>query len=136
MYSYYYVSCFNNQLYNLQLLCPNCHTLTENYRGKNKKHNNKNTCATCGIKIQKNSKQCTKCLGWYPKTTDYFYENKTNKTDGLFPYCKKCSGEKAQNWQDENIDRSILPEMGIEFITEKLEKRFWSKADIQGENDC
>lgn len=23
----------NNQLENLQLLCPNCHTLTENYRG-------------------------------------------------------------------------------------------------------
>ena len=26
----------NNKLENLQLLCPNCHALTENYRGKNK----------------------------------------------------------------------------------------------------
>jgi hypothetical protein len=25
----------NNELTNLQLLCPNCHALTENYRGKN-----------------------------------------------------------------------------------------------------
>ena len=25
----------NNELDNLQLLCPNCHALTENYRGKN-----------------------------------------------------------------------------------------------------
>ena len=29
----------NNQLCNLQLLCPNCHTLTENYRGKNQGRN-------------------------------------------------------------------------------------------------
>lgn len=27
----------NNSLNNLQLLCPNCHSLTDNYRGKNKK---------------------------------------------------------------------------------------------------
>lgn len=28
----------NNNLSNLQLLCPNCHALTDNYRGKNKKN--------------------------------------------------------------------------------------------------
>jgi len=27
----------NNQISNLELLCPNCHALTDNYRGKNKK---------------------------------------------------------------------------------------------------
>lgn len=27
----------NNQILNLELLCPNCHALTDNYRGKNKK---------------------------------------------------------------------------------------------------
>ena len=27
----------NNVLSNLELLCPNCHALTDNYRGKNKK---------------------------------------------------------------------------------------------------
>ena len=26
----------NNELLNLELLCPNCHALTDNYRGKNK----------------------------------------------------------------------------------------------------
>lgn len=29
--------CQNNNILNLQLLCPNCHALTPNYRGKNKK---------------------------------------------------------------------------------------------------
>lgn len=27
---------YNNELNNLELLCPNCHALTDNYRGKNK----------------------------------------------------------------------------------------------------
>jgi hypothetical protein len=27
----------NNLLRNLELVCPNCHALTDNYRGKNKK---------------------------------------------------------------------------------------------------
>lgn len=32
----------NNQISNLRYLCPNCHALTETYRGKNmKKHKNK-----------------------------------------------------------------------------------------------
>lgn len=26
----------NNELDNLQLLCPNCHALTENYKGRNR----------------------------------------------------------------------------------------------------
>lgn len=30
----------NNNLENLQLLCPNCHSLTNNFRGKNQKNNN------------------------------------------------------------------------------------------------
>jgi len=31
----------DHRLPNLQLLCPNCHALTENYRGKNQRRNNK-----------------------------------------------------------------------------------------------
>lgn len=31
----------NNELNNIQLLCPNCHALTPNYRGKNKKREKK-----------------------------------------------------------------------------------------------
>ena len=32
----------NNNLENLQLLCPNCHALTNNYRGKNTRKHQKN----------------------------------------------------------------------------------------------
>jgi 5-methylcytosine-specific restriction endonuclease McrA len=31
-------NCYDNRLENLQLLCPNCHSQTENYCGKKMKH--------------------------------------------------------------------------------------------------
>lgn len=58
----------NNSETNLQLVCPNCHALTSNYRGKNKipvihkKVNRKtNTCIDCNIKVHTNSNRCYKC---------------------------------------------------------------------------
>lgn len=44
----------NNELNNLTLLCPICHYLTKNFRGKNKKNINYIVCQSCGKKIKKN----------------------------------------------------------------------------------
>ena len=52
----------NNSLDNLQMLCPNCHSQTENYCGlaNEKKHN---YCKDCGKEITENATYCNKCLG-------------------------------------------------------------------------
>lgn len=52
----------NNSLNNLQMLCPNCHSQTENYCGSanEKKHN---YCKDCGKEISEKATYCTKCLG-------------------------------------------------------------------------
>lgn len=63
---------FNNELSNLQILCPNCHSQTDNYGGKaNKKgictHSNnytyKHVCKICGKPMQRASKTglCAEC---------------------------------------------------------------------------
>ena len=50
----------DNRLENLQVLCPNCHALTDNYcLKKNKKESNK--CVICGKEISRNSKYCEEC---------------------------------------------------------------------------
>ena len=51
----------DNCLENLQLLCPNCHALTDNYRGK--KNKKKFFCKSCGNEVTKYSKSgyCNKC---------------------------------------------------------------------------
>lgn len=41
----------NNEISNLQLLCPNCHSLTENYRGRGKQVAQKETSGVEAIKF-------------------------------------------------------------------------------------
>lgn len=42
---------------------------------------------------------------WFPATTKYYYENKKNKTDGLYPECKLCSSAKFIKWTQDNRER-------------------------------
>jgi len=49
----------NNEISNLTLLCPNCHSQTDSYCGKNKKRPTK--FCECGSKIQQTSTKCRPC---------------------------------------------------------------------------
>ena len=54
----------NNVRSNLRFLCPNCHSTTETYSGKNiKKDRNQkqNTCVDCEKPILRNSVRCRRC---------------------------------------------------------------------------
>ena len=58
---------YNNELNNLQILCPNCHSLTPNHSGKKYKSIKKikikteNKCLQCDVLINKKSKICKNC---------------------------------------------------------------------------
>ena len=51
----------NNNLENLQILCPNCHSQTENYCGSANVNKTKYYCKDCGKEISKGSVYCTIC---------------------------------------------------------------------------
>ena len=54
----------DNRLENLRFLCPNCHSLTDNFCGKNRKtekNQKTNTCIDCGKIIGKGSTWCVVC---------------------------------------------------------------------------
>lgn len=53
-------------------------------------------------------KLCNTCDKWLPLTSEYFYKNKINASDGFNPYCKKCAIAKAQNWRANNKERDDL----------------------------
>lgn len=78
----------DNRLENLRFLCPNCHSLTETYCGKNKRLKNiergtaltpeqkklqkkklnfKNKCINCDSLVYRNSIRCFKCSVYVPK---------------------------------------------------------------------
>lgn len=47
----------DNRIENLQVLCPNCHSQTENFGNKKEK----NKCLDCGAEILRKSTYCKKC---------------------------------------------------------------------------
>lgn len=61
----------NNLIENIELLCPNCHSLTDTFAGKNiknkknkriNKDDSKDMCPICGKNLkQKKSKMCSEC---------------------------------------------------------------------------
>lgn len=57
----------NNDKSNLEVLCPNCHSLTENFKALNKEGrenrtvNRKNYCLDCGVEICQDSLRCRDC---------------------------------------------------------------------------
>jgi 5-methylcytosine-specific restriction endonuclease McrA len=68
----------NNTLDNLELLCPNCHALTENYRGRNINHTAAHTTEEEFVTALKNSssiRQALITIGLTPKGGNYARAN-------------------------------------------------------------
>lgn len=59
----------DHRLENLRLLCPNCHSQTETYCGRNQKKTKKENFCACGAKIGNTSKTCRKCMPQRGKAT-------------------------------------------------------------------
>ena len=62
----------NNSLDNLEMLCPNCHSQTENYCGNsNKQAKQKYYCPDCGREISKNATRCLSCASKFRGQTKF-----------------------------------------------------------------
>jgi len=106
----------NNTLENFQILCPNCHSITDNYRNKGNGEVQR-YCIDCNIEISKTAKRCCGCAGIYR-------ESKKGRIP-LCPvknYCKVCNVEisrratRCEICCKQNQERIIWPS------TEELKK--------------
>jgi hypothetical protein len=76
-------NCNNNELLNLRWLCPNCHSQTNTFRGRNRRI--KNFCK-CGTQICKESKFCLKC---FPLSRTHSVKVDLLKTKSTHPSWKR-----------------------------------------------
>ena len=68
----------NNSLDNLMILCPNCHSQTENYCGKANGSRKTNICPDCGRPILPNSRYCHVCASSHKQKIELTKEQLEN----------------------------------------------------------
>lgn len=94
----------NNTIQNLTLLCPICHSLTTNFRGKNKKQKKYIFCSKCNKEIRKNKYGlCRQCYvsQQNDNNNQQFNSNDCCKQCGVTikksksGYCRKCFYKKS-----------------------------------------
>lgn len=115
----------NNELSNLQILCPNCHSMTDNFGVYNSKRVKEPTlvCRECGIKISRHSKSglCVSCSHKYKrKNAKTRYNNrvkiicpccKTNLMNSTSTMCESCYNKKRIEKLYNIISRDNLKEL-------------------------
>lgn len=72
----------DNRIENLQILCPNCHSQTENYCSKNIKRHN--YCADCGKEIALKSTWCPQCAAKHNRVYKVDEDNRPSKDELLY----------------------------------------------------
>ena len=133
----------NNELNNLQLLCPNCHAQTENWKGKNVNHKKEITDEQL-IEALKNSLSISEALrkvgvnymakSWFEKARQLMLENnidfpkrevvqkeKKERKKRTIKYCSKCGKELYKRTKG-NLCRECLSNLPYRRYHELPEK--------------
>jgi predicted amidophosphoribosyltransferase len=108
----------DNRIENLRILCPNCHSQTPTYSGKNKKTARNNLCADCGGPASRRAERCLSCHKKYVSRSS----KETNCKDCQKPIsrkavrCKSCAVKKCRgtkiDWPTEDVLEKMVEELG------------------------
>lgn len=71
----------DNRIDNLQILCPNCHSQTVNYKGRKNKQSN--YCIDCGKEIALGSIRCPKCAAKHNRVYKVDIKDRPSKDELL-----------------------------------------------------
>lgn len=149
----------NNKLENLRFLCPNCHSLTDTYCGKNTKRELKYiSCLGCQSSIEKGTR-CGSCKDQYNKVfkssknwpdIDHFFE-KAKEFKSMSKTCfffnsssngmKKYLARKDRLEEAKQLFKKLQNEKHLKITTnkrkvawpskEQLEKLVWEKSTVK-----
>lgn len=117
----------DNRLENLQLLCPNCHAITDNYCGKNIKKENLlsvkrkiKICKYCGKEFSGQSDYCSIECGKKAREDTLIKSRLNNNENAKLGYPTK-------NWLEEAIKTRPFLDIGKEFGVSDNTVRRWCK---------
>ncbi len=80
---------FDNRVENLRLICPNCHSQTDTYTGRNVKKYEEKFCQDCKKQVKKDNttERCAECIA---KRKSICSVCETNTKYGNWSKCKEC----------------------------------------------
>jgi hypothetical protein len=80
---------YDNRVENLRLICPNCHSQTDTYTGRNVKRHEDKVCQDCkkSIKNSRSTERCAECIA---KRKSICSVCETNTKYGNWSKCKEC----------------------------------------------
>lgn len=116
----------NNAFDNLRLLCPNCHSQTDTFAGRNKKTAKNNSCQYCKNPIFNNRRFCKNCI---LEKRHLYYEGAKKRTTAEHNRCS-CGKEISSN---ASTCKSCVPrETKITWPSEEeMAKLIWAKSTVQ-----
>ena len=110
----------DNRLENLQILCPNCHSFTENYRGSNKKKYKIENSGKSDIELRKNIEGT---LHFEAKKEKEVKRSKKEKTPKYCAYCgKELIGKQKHYCSQECAHHAISKRPPVQELIEKIKE--------------
>ncbi len=111
----------DNRLENLRILCPNCHSQTDTYCGKNKKVSYKPTtnrvervkplCVDCSQPCYRASKRCKPCYVLHQQKENFCLDCSKSIWNGSI-YCQKCAPLHRKKADRSHTERIQWPAIG------------------------
>lgn len=110
----------NNSLENLQLLCPNCHSQTDNYCGSANTEQIKYYCKDCGTEITKTATYCSVCARKHSRKV----ENRPEKDQLIQDYIELKSFVQIGNKYNvsDNTIRKWFKSCGLPTLLKELKE--------------
>ena len=122
----------DNRIENLRMLCPNCHSQTDTWTGRNKSYKRKdNHCIDCGTKVRYESTRCVECSNKARKGVPFDRRKRSSKKALKSKLCPDCSKEiknsstRCSSCRGTNNEKIQWPS------DEELAKLVWEKPRTQ-----
>jgi hypothetical protein len=114
----------DNRLENLRFICPNCHSQTHTFSGRNASTNKNTVCKSCGCDVTTKSSHCKKCSSKINGETHRKFQISKEELETLV--CEKSFAEIGRIYSvSDNAIRKRCKVLGV--TIPKFPKGYWLK---------
>ena len=108
---------YDNRIENLAMICPNCHSQTDTFCGKNRNDKTENKCTDCNEKINKQSSRCIDCYKKQCKPKQNTCRDCKKNVSKNATRCRSCASIESNKNNRKVKNRPSLEQLQKDLIT-------------------